>query len=433
MLRDLLRDSSADKTLERAKQMISDLEAPDNQSEEKPPKVDYTADEVTALIKDHGAIADKARDFMRSARDPWPPCSSSDRRSSMPSLPLGMERTERTERLGLPMSSTIATHIDYIMAQRDDIKPSQANKVLRLWPSHFNDYCGFRANMTDAELEAFQTNHKDMEKLVGKDQARKRSIEASRAHAQLGQSAIKNGALVDSMTHVVDEAAAQTRARIDAAVSSIKYDEKIDQDELIATLEQARDASQMVSVINASLAFVGFTSADLGARAVHTAIRALRLEHVKCLLDTEKTEILSQLTRDLPVEAGSLFGAHLNDKIIRFAKSARDYGDFTTRLASMGLGKPRSIASRLQHSSNPFRARRLRRDGGASYRRPNPKGGAPKPKNTGSSKPWKPREQSHDSGRGRGAGRSQPRGNQPSGQKKPSKKTYQKNKSGKKR
>ncbi len=406
--------------------MIADLETSESSVEASLPKVDYSAEEIKAFIKDHAEIANKAREFMRSARDPWPSCSSSDKKSSMPSLPLGStsERSERSERLGLPMSSTIATHIDYVMAQRDDVKPSPANKVLRLWPSHFTDYCGFRSSMTDSELEAFQTSSKDMERLVGKDQARKRAIEASRSLAQMGQSAIKNGALVDSMSHVVDEAAAQTRARIDSAVDSIKYDDKIDQDVLIVTLEQARDASQMVSVINASMNFVGFTSADLGARAVHTAIRALRTEHIKCLLDTDKTEILTQLTRDLPVEAGSLFGAHLNDKIIKYAKSARDYGDFTTRLTAMGLSKPRSIASRLQQNSNPFRARRLRREGGASYKRHSQKGGPPKPKYTGSSKQggWKSKEHNNDSNKGRGAGRGQPRGNNPPPQKKSDKK-----------
>jgi hypothetical protein len=238
--------------------------------------------------------------------------------------------------------------------------------------------------MSDADLQAFQgTSTKDLDRLVAKDPAKKRSIEASRAHAQLGQSTIKCGALMDTMAHVVDEATSQTTAHIDEAITALgrhRYLNEREQDEVVATLEAARDSTQTAAMVNGSMAFAGFTAADLGARAVHTALRALRIEHIKCLLDTEKVDALSQLTRDLPVESHSLFGDHLTTRIVELARSARDYAAFADLMPDLGLSKPRSIKNRLQ-GSHPFRAKRLR---GASTkpkrRQSRSKASDPKPK-----------------------------------------------------
>jgi len=315
------------------------------------------------MVKEHADIADHARKFMDSGSEPWPACSSSDRRSSMPGLPSGSSESTRTEHLGLPISTAIATHIDYVMAQTEDTKPSQANKVLRLWPSHFAGYCAFRTTMSDADLQAFQgASSKDLDKLVAKDPAKKRSIEASRAHAQLGQNSIKCGALMDTMAHVVDEATSQATSHIDEAITALgrhRYLNEREQDEVAATLEAARDSTQTAAMVNGSMAFAGFAAADLGARAVHTALRALRVEHIKCLLDTEKVDNLSQLTKDLPVESHSLFGDHLTTRIVELARSARDYSALAGLMPDLGLPKPRSIKTRLQ-GSHPFRAKRLR-------------------------------------------------------------------------
>ncbi len=380
IIRDLL-SSNTDLDGRRARQFIADFGAkgptPSQTAEEKPPKIDYTAEEVKAMVKEHGDVADHARRFMDSGSEPWPACSSSDRRSSMPGLPSGSSEPTHTDRLGLPISTAIATHIDYVMAQTEDTKPSQANKVLRLWPSHFSGYCAFKTTMSDADLQAFQgASTKDLEKLVAKDPAKKRSIEASRAHAQLGQNSIKCGALMDTMAHVVDEATSQATSHIDAAITALgrhRYLGEREQDEIAVTLEAARDSTQTAAMVNGSMAFAGFAAADLGARAVHTALRALRVEHIKCLLDTEKVDTLSQLTRDLPVESHSLFGDHLTTRIVELARSARDYSAFAGLMPDLGLPKPRSIKSRLQ-GSHPFRAKRLR---GASSkpRRHQAKGG----------------------------------------------------------
>jgi len=282
------------------------------------------------------------------------------------------------------------------MAQKEDTKPSQANKVLRLWPSHFAGYCSFKTTMSDSDLQAFQgATNKDLEKLVGKDPAKKRSIEASRAHAQLGQNTIKCGALMETMAHVVDEATSQTTSHIDDAISALsrhRHLDQRDQDKIVATLEAARDSTQTTAMVNGSMAFAGFSAADLGARAVHTAIRALRVEHIKCLLDTEKVENLSQLTRDLPVEPQSLFGDHLTNKIVDMAKSARDYTTFAEMMPDLGLSKPRSVKARLQ-GSHPFRARRLR---GASQR---PKGSHNRSRNSNTSS--RKRQRGGDRGRDR--------------------------------
>ncbi len=108
--------------------------------------------------------------------------------------------------------------------------------------------------MSEEDLQAFQgASNKDLEKLVVKDPAKKRSIEASRAHAQLGQSTIKCGALVDSMAHVIDEAAAQTTAHIDDAIVEIGTSGRVDTDRV-----------QTAAIVNSSLAFAGFSAADLG-------------------------------------------------------------------------------------------------------------------------------------------------------------------------
>jgi len=101
------------------------------------------------------------------------------------------------------------------MAQKEDTKTSQANKVLRLWPSHFTGYCSFWTTLSESDLQAFQgATGKDLKKLVTKEPGKKRSIEASLIHAQIGQNTIKCGALIDTMAHVVDEATSQATSML---------------------------------------------------------------------------------------------------------------------------------------------------------------------------------------------------------------------------
>jgi len=93
---------------------------------------------------------------------------------------------------------------------------------------------------------------------------------------------------------------------------------------------------------------------------LHTAVHALQVEHITCLLDTEKVENLSQLTRDLPVKPQSLFGdCCLMDRIVELARMARDYTSFAGVMSDLGMSKPRFIKAHLQ-GFHPFGARRLR-------------------------------------------------------------------------
>jgi hypothetical protein len=78
-------------------------------------KAPSAAEKLTALIKDHGLIADKVRTWMQS-RGRWPSCEDVPQRSTLPDLPSGPSETDRHPNPGLPISDTIATHVDYIMA-----------------------------------------------------------------------------------------------------------------------------------------------------------------------------------------------------------------------------------------------------------------------------------------------------------------------------
>jgi hypothetical protein len=219
-------------------------------------------------------------------------------------------------------------------------------------------------------------------------------MEASRALATLGQNTLKQGALVDSMAHVVDEAAGEAKHQLDVALQSRKHDHEVDPADIESRIKKARDACQMVSVVNSSLAFAGFATVDLGARAVHTAVRALRVEHLKTLLDTEKVVNLDRLTKELPVEPRSLFGGHLSVKIVDCARDATNFSAFSSMLTDMGLRKPRSVAARLT-GTQPFRARRPQ---GASSTKSKSSTG------TRSRATWK-KPQSSGSGRDGGAAR----------------------------
>jgi len=372
----------------------------------KAPTIDYSADQLTALIKEHGAIADKVRVWMQDRDRGWPPCTAEKPRSSLPVLPSGQTEPDKKVNTGLPISDTVATHVDYVMAQTEDVKASQANKVLRLWPEHFGRYCSYRPTMEEREVRAFMgTSPKDLDKLVAKTPARKRSIEASRALATMGQNTLKCGALVDSMTHVVDEAAGEAKHQLDVALQSLKHDVEVDPADIESRIRKARDACQMVSVVNASMAFAGFTAVDLGARAVHTAIRALRVDHLKTLLDTEKVSNLDRLTKELPVESRSLFGGHLSAKIVDCARDATSFATFSTMLTDMGLRKPRSVASRLT-GTQPFRARRLQ---GASSSKSKSSSG------TRSRATWKKPQTSDSRRRGGGSASGAARDDKPSG------------------
>ena len=233
VLEQLARGVVSAEDQERALGWLSDFQG--SSKEVDKPRIDYTSERISALVKEHGLIADQARTFMEglTGDEAWPHCTAPKRKSCHPGLPTGSSdpavQADKTR-----ISDTVATHIDYVMASRDDMKPSQATKVLRLWPAHFADYCLFKPSLEESEIKAFLgTNTKDLDKVVNRNEARKRSIEASRAHAMLGQYSIKYGALVDSMAHVVDAAAGTANSSLDAALDSIRDDVEVDPEQIV--------------------------------------------------------------------------------------------------------------------------------------------------------------------------------------------------------
>ena len=59
-------------------------------------------------------------------------------------------------RLGFPITQSVAALMKMIMEHKGDLKGSSINKVLRVWPSHFQQFGSYIMKMSDGDRETLQ-------------------------------------------------------------------------------------------------------------------------------------------------------------------------------------------------------------------------------------------------------------------------------------
>ena len=72
-------------------------------------------------------------------------------------LPIQMSNPATTpRRLGFPIKQSVATLLTAIMGHKGDLKGLSINKVLRVWPAHFQQNRSYVTKMSDWDRETLQ-------------------------------------------------------------------------------------------------------------------------------------------------------------------------------------------------------------------------------------------------------------------------------------
>ena len=103
------------------------------------------------------------------------------------------------------------------------------------------------------------------------------------------------------------------------------------------------DHTQVVSLANTGVSFASMATVGVGARAVHSGLRSLRVQAPRVGTSTHvhHADQLAKLADSLPISPHSLFGEGLQPVIAKAASSARSYADMADGFVQAGLVRPR--------------------------------------------------------------------------------------------
>ena len=152
-----------------------------------------------------------------------------------------------------------------------------------------------------------------------------------------GQAAIKNGAVMEANSSVVDLAAFNTKAVISAALRPVKNIEQTlhrssfssqvvarSFQEAKQSLEEGWQDAQTMSFANMGIKHATIAVADVGARVVHTGIRMLRAQDLSIRTSTHG-QGLAAFTKDIPISSTGLFGCDLSKAEAMEASASYNY------------------------------------------------------------------------------------------------------------
>ena len=96
--------------------------------------------------------------------------------------------------------------------------------------------------------------------------------------------------------------------------------------------------------------------ANVGARAVYTRIRMLRV-HVLSIRTSTDGQGLAALMKDIPISTTGLFGCDLRKVVVKAVSASRNYNSLADRIILSGFPRPPRGGKRKASSSPPFRGK----------------------------------------------------------------------------
>ena len=145
---------------------------------------------------------------------------------------------EEEQLTGIPMSVKCCSQIHKLFHAKEDLKRSKTGGLARVWPSHFHQYCHFQTSMMDEEVHAvWAKDQKQVKKLVDQNAARKTSMEAAITQVHLAEEAIKNRAVIETVSSVIN-----TASFLDECIQHLMSDRDLDQEGLLGSLRTAWNA-----------------------------------------------------------------------------------------------------------------------------------------------------------------------------------------------
>ena len=81
----------------------------------------------------------------------WEECKQHSTQSALPQhmLTVGSEN----QALGVPITQLMANLLNTILQHQDNLKELTANRVLRFWPDHFQQFVNFVTKMSDQDRD----------------------------------------------------------------------------------------------------------------------------------------------------------------------------------------------------------------------------------------------------------------------------------------
>ena len=138
-------------------------------------------------------------------------------------LPIQMTSSATSpRRLGFPVTQPVATLLTAIMGHKGDLKGSSINKVLRVWPSHFQQYGSYVIKMSDGDRETLQiTNSKVVQGKIDA-QPREKALQASAEEVTFGQLGIHQGSVAEAASKAIDLSTFKAKEDLTTALSLLK-------------------------------------------------------------------------------------------------------------------------------------------------------------------------------------------------------------------
>ena len=98
-----------------------------------------------------------------------------------------------------------------------------ANQIVHMWPTHYEQFGSFQTTMSERDREVLHiTDVKAIQHKINSAPKEKAQNSAAEDKVLVGQAAIKNGAIAEDNSTVIDLAAFNAKAAITSALQQVK-------------------------------------------------------------------------------------------------------------------------------------------------------------------------------------------------------------------
>ena len=116
----------------------------------QPMALEYTTPQLESSRTNLEVCAKQVRVYMVDHGE-WVECVQPPPPSALPIRMTNMVASSRG--LGFPVTQSVAALLTAIMEHKGDLKGSSINKVLRVWPTHFQQFRSYVTKMIDEDRE----------------------------------------------------------------------------------------------------------------------------------------------------------------------------------------------------------------------------------------------------------------------------------------
>ena len=184
--------------------------------------------------------------------------------------------------MGVPVTLSVADRLTAIMEHKGNHKGSSINKVLRMWPFHYQQFGSFVTKMSDTDRDALQIVDPKIVQAKIDSHPREKVLQApAEEKVSYGQLGIRQGSILEANSKAIDLPTFKVNENISAALSLVE-EAKVAVDKLelgqaakmllrhlrrvTRSLKSACTHTQLASFVNAGVRYASMATVDVGAR-----------------------------------------------------------------------------------------------------------------------------------------------------------------------